>query len=221
MDTTASLNAKKIYLDDISEEWFKKNISKKESKSYLVFKIITDAIFGCAGFVLFILFYIPFALLIKIDSPGPVIFKQERVGKNGKIIVVKKFRTMQECKNTDGEKWREKNKNSITRIGKFLRFSHLDELPQYLNILKGELSFIGPRAEWVELAKIFEKEIEFYKYRYLVKPGLMGWAQINFPASKSVEEARKKFEYDIYYIKNRSILLDLEIILKSARLFLF
>ena len=106
-------------------------------------------------------------------------------------------------------------------IGKILRKLHLDELPQAWNIFKGELSFVGPRTEWIEFAKIFEKEIPFYKQRYLVKPGLFGWAQINFPASKSVDEAKEKFEYDLYYIKNHSLLLDLEIILKTIKLFLW
>ena len=121
----------------------------------------------------------------------------------------------------DEKTWREKDAGSITRVGKFLRRTHLDELPQAINILKGDISFVGPRAEWVEFAKVFEKEIPFYKYRYLVKPGLIGWAQINYPPSKSLDEAREKFEYDLYYIKNQSILLDLEIIIKSPKLFLW
>lgn len=214
-------NKKKICLDDVNENWFVKNIFQKESKSYLFFKIIIDAFFGCIGFILFILLFPLFALLIKIDSRGSVLYKQERVGKNGKSIMIHKFRTMHDDSNQNDEKWREKNKNNITRVGKILRRIHFDELPQSLNILKGELSFIGPRAEWVELAKIFEKEIPFYKKRYLVKPGLIGWAQINFKPSKSVKEAREKFEYDLYYIKNRSLLLDLEIILKSVKIFLW
>ena len=131
-----------------------------------------------------------------------------------------KFRTMAEDRNQDKEIWREKNKDNITSVGRILRKIHLDELPQAWNIFKGDLSFVGPRAEWLELAKVFEQEIPFYKQRYLVKPGLFGWAQINFPASKSVDEAKEKFEYDLYYIKNHSLLLDLEIILKAVKLFL-
>lgn len=212
-------NKKKICLDDINENWFVENIFQKENKSYLFFKIIIDALFSCVGFILFILLLPFFALLIKIDSKGSVLYKQERVGKNGRSFMIYKFRTMYENFNKNDNKWREKNKNSITKVGKFLRISHLDELPQSLNIFKGELSFIGPRAEWVELAKIFEKEIPFYEKRYLIKPGLIGWAQINFPASHSIEEAREKFQYDLYYIKNRSLILDLEIILKAIKLF--
>ena len=212
-------NLKKVCLEDVNEYWFKKNISEKEGKLYLIFKTVIDAVFGCIGFLLFIFLYPFLAILIKSESAGRVLFKQQRVGKNGNIIEIYKFRTMYESGDNDGEKWREKNKNNITRLGRILRASHLDEIPQSMNILKGELSFIGPRAEWVDLAKIFEKEIPFYKNRYSVKPGLMGWAQINFRASQSLEEAKEKFEYDLYYIKNRSVLLDLEIILKSFKLF--
>ena len=211
---------KNIFLENISEEWFEKNVSKKDGVVYSFVKRATDLFFGCVGFVFFVLLFPFFALVIKFDSKGNILFKQERIGKNGKIIVIRKFRTMLQEYNCDNEKWREKNKNNITRVGKFLRVSHLDELPQWINLIAGDLSFIGPRAEWVDLAKIFEKEIPFYKKRYLVKPGLIGWAQINFPASKSVKEAKEKFEYDLYYIKNKSLLLDFEIILKSIKLFL-
>lgn len=210
---------RKIFLNKINNDWIEKNISGKDKFSFILFKKITDLFFGCIGFVIFILLYIPVAILIKIDSKGSVLFKQERVGKRGGIFITHKFRTMHQQIGEDEVAWREKDKNNITRFGRFLRVSHLDEIPQAWNILNGEISFIGPRAEWIEFAKIFEKEIPFYKNRYLIKPGLFGWAQINFPASKSVKEAREKFEYDLYYIKNRSILLDLEIILKSAKLF--
>jgi len=210
---------KKISLAGINEDWIKENVYKKESKIYLFAKRAIDIFFGGVGFILFLVF-LPFvALAIKADSKGHVIYKQKRVGKNGIIFDFYKFRTMYED-STNGQKlWREKDKDSITRVGKVLRRLHIDELPQACNILKGEISFVGPRAEWVELAKIFEKEIKFYKCRYSVKPGLIGWAQINFPPSKSLDEAREKFEYDLFYIKNRSIMLDLEIIFKSPKLF--
>ena len=208
---------KKIILENINEDWIENNILKEENKFYLFVKRIIDLFFGSIGIILFIIFLPFLALAIKLDSKGNIIFKQERVGKNGKIFMLYKFRTM--CEVKDQKAWREKEGCSVTRVGKILRRSHVDELPQAINILKGDVSFVGPRAEWVELAKIFEKEIKFYKYRYLVQPGLIGWAQVNFPPSKSVEEAREKFEYDLFYIKNHSILLDLEIIFKSPKLF--
>jgi lipopolysaccharide/colanic/teichoic acid biosynthesis glycosyltransferase len=121
----------------------------------------------------------------------------------------------------DKKLWREKDKSEITAVGRFLRKFHLDELPQLINILKGDISFVGPRPEWVRLAEIFEKEIPFYSLRYLLRPGLTGWAQLNFPASSSVAEAKEKFKYDLYYIENHSFFFDLEIILKTIFLSFF
>ena len=128
---------------------------------------------------------------------------------------------MKESRGATEDIWREKDSSCITRVGKFLRATHIDELPQSWSIIKGDLSFVGPRPEWIEMAKKFEQEIPFYRQRYLVKPGIIGWAQINFPASRSVKEATEKFEYDLYYIKNQSLLLDAEIILKAVKLFIF
>jgi lipopolysaccharide/colanic/teichoic acid biosynthesis glycosyltransferase len=160
-------------------------------------------------------------VIIKLEAGGPVFYIRKRVGLNGKIFDFYKFSSMVGNDNKDNDKdlWRVKDENQITKIGKILRKTHFDELPQSINLLKGDLSFVGPRPEWIEIAKIFEQEIPFYKQRYLVKPGLFGWAQINYKASSSIDEAKKKFEYDLYYIKNQSILLDLEIILKSINLF--
>ncbi len=210
---------KKIRLQNINKEWLANNLAEKDNFGYLLFKILTDIFFGFFGLVFFILLLPVLAILIKFDSPGGVIFKQERVGKNGKKFLLYKFRTMHQDENKNSNLWREKDKQSITRTGRFLRRLHLDELPQALNLLKGEISFIGPRAEWSKLSEIFEAKIPFYAFRYLVRPGVIGWAQINFPPSRSLKEAQEKFEYDLYYIKNRSLLLDLEIILKAVKLF--
>ncbi|MFA5153434.1 MAG: exopolysaccharide biosynthesis polyprenyl glycosylphosphotransferase [Clostridia bacterium] len=211
---------KKVCLDQLNETWFTKKISRQENEFEQIIKRSFDIVFSLIGCLVFIVLFPIIALLIKLDSEGNIIFKQNRVGKNGKIFTIYKFRTLRDKSKEDKELWREKNDDSLTNVGNFLRKTHLDELPQALNILKGDISFIGPRAEWQKLAEIFEKEIPFYKQRYIVKPGLVGWAQINFPASRSVGEAKEKFEYDLYYIKNHSILLDLEIILKSAKLFI-
>lgn len=211
---------KKVSLDHLDEIWFLEKISRPEDIFNKGVKRILDIIFSIIGLFFFIIF-LPFAAIaIKLDSAGSIFYSQKRVGKNGKLFLMHKFRTMKEDKNQDKEVWREINKDNITRVGKVLRRLHLDELPQAWNIFKGDLSFVGPRAEWSELAGVFEKEIPFYRERYLVKPGLIGWAQINFPASKSVDEAKEKFEYDLYYIKNHSILLDIEIILKAVKLFI-
>lgn len=213
--------AKKIPLERVDEAWFLQKISKPEEKLEQITKRLFDFVLSIVGLILFVIFLPFIAIIVKRDSEGRIFYAQERVGKNGKLFLIRKFRTMTETPTQDKETWREVNKDNITRSGKILRRLHLDELPQAWNVFKGNLSFVGPRPEWVELAKIFEKEIPFYKQRYLVKPGLFGWAQINFPASRSVNEAREKFEYDLYYIKNHSLLLDIEIILKAVKLFLW
>ena len=209
---------KKVPLEAINELWLLENISRVEKKIDEILKRTFDIIFSIPGIIFTILIFPFIALAIKIDSPGPIFYTQKRVGKDRKIFNLYKFRTMKVSENQDKQFWREKDPSQITRVGKFLRKFYLDETPQFFHIFKGDLSFVGPRPEWLELARIFEREIPFYSLRYLVKPGLTGWAQLNFPPSTSIEEAKEKFQYDLYYIKNRSFLLDLEIILQTIRL---
>jgi exopolysaccharide biosynthesis polyprenyl glycosylphosphotransferase len=214
---------KKISLDHLDEAWFLEKISRPEDIFEKSVKRLFDIILSIAGMIVFLIF-LPFtALAIKIETHGPVFYMQKRLGKDKKIISIYKFGTMfgNDNKENDKKIWRSSDKSQITRVGKFLRKTHIDELPQAWNLFIGELSFVGPRTEWVELANIFEKEIPFYKQRYLVKPGLFGWAQINSRVPLSIHEEREKIEYDLYYVKNHSLLLDLEIILKSIRLFFF
>lgn len=209
---------KKVSLNDFSEVLFLEKMSANESKIYFILKRGLDLFLGLLFFMVTGILFLFIALAIKIDSKGSIFYKQKRVGKNRKIFEVCKFRTMQETNNQHKEVWREKQKNQITKVGSFLRRFHLDELPQCLSILKGDLGFVGPRPEWIEIDKIFEKEIPFYNYRYLEKPGFTGWAQINYKPSVSVQEAKEKFEFDLYYMKNKSIVLDVEIVLKTLRL---
>lgn len=209
---------KKVSLDNFSEVNFLEKLSVNENKIYLILKRILDLVLGFLFFGVALILFPFIALAIKIDSKGSIFYTQKRVGKNRKIFTVYKFRTMQECKSQNKEIWREKKDNQVTRVGKFLRRFHLDELPQCISILKGELSFVGPRPEWIEIDKIFEKEIPYYNFRYLAQPGFTGFAQINYKPSGSVEEAKEKYEYDLYYMKNKSIILDVEIVLKTLRL---
>jgi lipopolysaccharide/colanic/teichoic acid biosynthesis glycosyltransferase len=177
-----------------------------------------DILFSFLGLLFSIILFPFITLAIKLDSPGSIFYFQERVGFNGKEFILYKFRSMKESPDQYKEPWRERDGKQITRVGRFLRRTHLDEIPQLWSILKGDLSFVGPRPEWEKLAKNFEKEIHFYSLRYLIKPGLTGWAQLNYPASTSTEEAREKFKYDLYYIKNRNFFMDLGIILKTVRI---
>jgi exopolysaccharide biosynthesis polyprenyl glycosylphosphotransferase len=160
------------------------------------------------------------SLLIKLESKGPVIFQQKRVGQNEKEFMLYKFRTMRDG-SEKGDKYTQENDSRITRFGKILRKTRLDELPQLINILKGEMSLIGPRAEWIDLTKNYEKEIPYYHLRHLVKPGITGWAQVLYPYGSSIDDAQKKLQYDLYYIKRYSILLDWSIVLKTIRVMLF
>lgn len=159
------------------------------------------------------------AWLIRLDSKGSVLFKQRRVGIHGKTFVLLKFRTMYET-DESGAAWTVKNDARITRVGAWLRKYRLDELPQLINILKGDMALIGPRPEAAELAELFRKEIPFYEYRSLVKPGITGWAQVNHGNTCSLEGAREKLQYDLYWIKNRSFWIDLKIIVKSIKVVL-
>jgi len=209
---------KKVPIEMIDEVWFLENLSRSEKRTEEILKRGLDVLFSFAGLLITAILFPFIALAIKIDSPGSVFYTQERIGKDRKNLTLYKFRTMKVSGDQDKKLWREKDPGQITRVGRILRRIHLDEFPQFWSILKGDLSFVGPRAEWEKLARIFEKEIPFYSQRYLVRPGFTGWAQINFPASASVEEAKEKFEYDLYYIKNRNFFLDLGIILKTIRI---
>lgn len=209
---------KKVPIEGISEIWFLENLSRAERKIDEVLKRSFDIIFSLIGLLITAILFPFIALAIKLDSPGSIFYIQKRVGKDRKIFTLYKFRTMKESPNQYKEPWRERDPSQITRVGKVLRKTNLDEFPQFWSILKGDLSFIGPRAEWEKLARVFEKEIPFYSQRCLIRPGFTGWAQINFPPSTSIEEAKEKFKYDLYYIKNRSFFLDLGIVLKTIRI---
>jgi sugar transferase (PEP-CTERM system associated) len=158
------------------------------------------------------------ALAVKLDGPGPVLYRQERVGRRGQIFSVFKFRTMRvDAEAQSGPQWASLADPRVTRVGGFLRRTRIDELPQILNVLKGEMSFVGPRPERPYFVKSLAAEIPFYAERHRVRPGITGWAQINFRYGASVEDARAKLSYDLYYIKNFSFLFDLLIILSTAK----
>lgn len=158
-------------------------------------------------------------LLIKLFDRGPVIYKQYRSGLNGKKFKVYKFRSM--FPDSDHNHWTMKNDSRITPIGKFIRLVRIDELPQLINVIKGDMSFIGPRCETIELVTLYEDQIPYYQLRHLVRPGITGWAQVLYPYGASVDDAMEKLKYDLYYIKNYSVLLDFSIILKTVRIVLF
>jgi exopolysaccharide biosynthesis polyprenyl glycosylphosphotransferase len=209
----------KVPVENIEIGWFLENLTENSKKSFDITKRSMDIFFAIIG--LFVaLFLAPFiALAIKLESPGPIIFRQIRVGKGGKNFLAMKFRSMVSDAEKDGAKWATKNDPRVTRFGKFMRKTRLDEIPQLLNVLRGEMSLIGPRPERPEFVEMLVKEIPFYKERLLVNPGLTGWAQLLGPAyGGSKEESLEKLKFDLFYIKNRSLILDLSIILKTLRI---
>ena len=185
------------------------------------FKRLMDVVMSIVLLVLLspVLFLV--SLVVRLDSKGPSIYSQKRTGLNGSDFMVHKFRTMREDAEKDGAVWAQENDKRITRVGQILRKSRLDELPQLWNVLIGEMSFIGPRPERPEFIVDLEKNIPFYELRHLVKPGISGWAQVMYPYGASVEDARHKLEYDLFYIKNYSLLLDFAIIMKTLRLMIW
>ena len=198
----------------VDDEWLLSNISSGRQIFYDFFKRLIDVLAALFFGLISLVFY-PFIILaIKLDDGGPVFFINSRVGQKNEVFRQIKFRTM--CVNADA-RWLDKNDKQITRIGRFLRRTRLDELPQLWNVLKGDMSFVGPRPDFTEFAKTLEAEIPYYNIRNLIKPGLTGWAQIQQLPPRSVEETHKRLAYDIYYIKNRSLLLDLTIILQTVR----
>ena len=157
------------------------------------------------------------AIAIKLDSPGPIFYSQVRTGLNGKRFRVHKFRSMYQNAEQKGVQWTTEKDPRITRVGSLLRMTRIDELPQIWNVLKGDMSLIGPRPERPEFDLQLRKEIPYYDVRYLVKPGITGWAQVSYPYGASVEDAYQKVAYDLYYLKNYSLFLDAAIVIKTIR----
>jgi lipopolysaccharide/colanic/teichoic acid biosynthesis glycosyltransferase len=161
------------------------------------------------------------ALAIKIDGPGPVLYRQQRVGRFDRTFTLFKFRSMIADAEASGyPRWAQKQDPRVTRIGRFIRATRIDELPQLANVIRGEMSLVGPRPERPHFVEQLTRAIPFYRQRAYVKPGLTGWAQVNFPYGASVEDAREKLAYDLYYVKHRTIMLDLIILMSTIRVVL-
>jgi exopolysaccharide biosynthesis polyprenyl glycosylphosphotransferase len=206
----------KIPVSVINEGWFLNSFQEFDKRGFEIAKRLCDVttafLLGIGILPIFLLV----ALAVKLDSLGPVLFRQQRMGKDGRVFEIIKIRTMVQDAERHGPQWAVKGDNRVTRLGGLLRKIRFDELPQLWNVLKGEMSLLGPRPERPEFVKELAQTIPFFEARHLVKPGLTGWAQINFRYGASVEEAKEKLQYDLFYIKNRSISLDLSILLKTV-----
>tara|TARA_Y200000002_G_C22687511_1_gene666568 strand:+ start:587 stop:1426 length:840 start_codon:yes stop_codon:yes gene_type:complete len=189
-----------------------------ENNRYLRFKRFGDLMFS----ILILLIFLPFGLitsfLIYLEDGGPIFYKQVRTGHNGNKFEVFKFRTMKNNSEKEGPQWSSRNDKRITKFGKILRLTRVDEIPQLLCVIRGQMSLIGPRPERPEMELILEKEINSYRIRHTIKPGLSGWAQVNYPYGASVEDSNNKLSYDLYYINKVSFLLDLIIFFKTIKL---
>jgi lipopolysaccharide/colanic/teichoic acid biosynthesis glycosyltransferase len=162
------------------------------------------------------------ALAIAYESRGPIIYRQERVGRGGKPFTLLKFRSMRADAESDGRaRWAQVNDDRITRVGRFIRRTRIDELPQLINVMRGEMSFVGPRPERPAFVEKLKAQIPFYDLRHSVKPGLTGWAQVRYPYGASESDSANKLQFDLYYVKNNSPILDMLIVLETARVVVF
>ncbi len=207
----------KVPVKDITQSWFLENLDFGKRRGYEIFKRFFDI--SVSAFLLIALSWLIVltCLIILITSGRPVFYTQTRTGQLGSAFKVIKFRSMIKDAEKNGAQWAVKKDSRITKFGKFMRKTRLDEIPQLINILKGEMSFVGPRPERPVFVERLQKTIPFYNERHLMKPGLTGWAQINFPYGASEEDALEKLQYDLYYIKNRSFILDIAIALRTAK----
>ena len=218
--TTYERLSGKILIDEIKPSWLIFSDGFRASRLTRGSKRIVDLALAAAGLVLAAPLMLLTALAVRLESPGPVLYRQERVGENGRIFTLCKFRSMR----TDAENgtpiWAKEKDDRVTRIGRFLRLTRLDELPQLWNVLRGDMSFVGPRPERPFFVEQLAAVIPFYMERHAVKPGVTGWAQVKYRYGSSVEDAMEKLRYDLYYIKHLSIVFDLTIVADTVKVIL-
>jgi exopolysaccharide biosynthesis polyprenyl glycosylphosphotransferase len=208
----------RVPIHHLESDWIVRSFvdQARVSGFYELLKRFMDIIGGMAGMVVFFIVFPIAALATIIDSGLPIFYSQSRLGKGGLIFNIRKFRTMYKDAEADGKaRPATENDPRVTRVGGFLRKTRLDELPQFWNVVRGEMSLVGPRAERAELVAEYQKQIPFYRARLLVKPGLTGWAQINYGYVASITETGVKLEYDLFYIKHRTLMMDIQIVLRT------
>jgi len=212
------LLAQSIPLDHIDDEWLMHAAMNSSRLHIRKIKRVLDSLVAALGLLLTLPISLLAMVAVRLDSPGPVFYRQRRLGLGGQPYTVMKFRTMRvDAELESGAVWAEKFDARITRVGRFLRSARIDEIPQLLNVLRGQMSLVGPRPERPEFVKNLRQTIPFYEERLMMPPGITGWAQVRFPYAASVEAARMKLQYDLYYIKHTSLLFDLSILLKTFK----
>lgn len=216
--------SEELPLEILSEFWLcvADGFELLQARFFRRVKRLADVLLASVGLLLASPFMLLAAMAIRLDSPGPALFRQRRVGWMGRSFELLKFRSMRAQAEKDGKpQWAAQNDPRVTAVGRILRKTHFDELPQMINVLRGEMSFIGPRPERPEFVAQLNESIRFYHLRHYVLPGISGWAQVNYPYGASLEDARRKLQYDLYYVCNASPLLDLRTLLRTARVVLF
>jgi len=210
---------RRIPINYIDENWFLREKGFEHSTNILVMKVkrLIDIIVSSIILLISLPLWPLIAMFIKINSRGPVFYTHKRVGKNESLFSLYKFRSMIDKAKEDEALWADKNDKRITLVGKILRKLHLDELPQFWNVIKGEMSLVGPRPERPEFVEELKKEIPYYSLRHFMKPGITGWAQVNYPYASSLKDSQEKMEYDLYYVYHMNLLFDANILLKTAQ----
>jgi exopolysaccharide biosynthesis polyprenyl glycosylphosphotransferase len=207
---------RRVSLEDIDESWFLFHRPLRARRVHAAVKRIVDWTVALLGSLVVCLALPLVAALIRLDDGGPVFFRQERVGRGGRPFRIWKFRTMHVGAEPDGPVWATREDSRVTRIGRVLRVTRLDELPQFFNVLAGDMSLVGPRPERPRFVALLERTVPFYHRRHLMRPGITGWATVRFGYGDSVADKFRSHEYDLYYLKHRSPLLDLEILVRTV-----
>ena len=210
----------RISLATVRPAWLIFNGGFRRSISTLFVKRLTDVVFSVIGLIITLPITVLVAIAIRLESDGPILYKQTRVGWQGQAFDVMKFRSMRVDAERDGAVWASVGDSRVTRIGKFIRKYRIDELPQFVNILRGEMSLVGPRPERPIFVQDLRKLIDYYDERHSMRPGLTGWAQVRYPYGASVEDAYRKLEYDLFYLKHASVAFDFAIIFATIRVVL-
>ncbi|HEV7744046.1 MAG TPA: TIGR03013 family XrtA/PEP-CTERM system glycosyltransferase [Pyrinomonadaceae bacterium] len=211
----------RVSLNMIRPSWLIFSSRGRQARISGITRAIVHRIVALTGGLLSLPIAIVTAILIKLDSRGPILYKQERVSKNGGSFTVMKFRSMRTDAEKAGPVWASEHDDRTTRVGKIIRKLRIDEIPQFWNIIRGDMDFVGPRPERPHFVSQLAEEIPYYEQRHLIAPGLTGWAQIKYPYGASIEDARQKLQYDLYYIKNQSLMLDAIILFETIKIILF
>ncbi|MFY9619518.1 MAG: TIGR03013 family XrtA/PEP-CTERM system glycosyltransferase [Pyrinomonadaceae bacterium] len=211
----------RVLLDMIRPSWLIFSSRGRRARINEIARSAMHRIIALVGAILSLPIAILTAIVIKLESRGPILYKQERVGKNGRPFRLMKFRSMRTDAEKDGPVWAKTDDERMTRVGRIIRKIRVDEIPQFWNILRGDMNFVGPRPERPHFVAQLAQEIPYYEQRHLIAPGLTGWAQINYPYGASIEDAKQKLQYDLYYMKNQNLALDATIMFETVKTILF